>query len=327
MKQFLIIFLSSWFFCLSAQNQIEGVDALAFSIKTDNDTIEYLKIGADIDTPKPTIIFLQGSLPSPLIIDLDSFKHINIPFDFKNLIIDYHLVIISMPKTPLIIAKEYLNKSYSFITNQSDEYSFFDEYLKNNYLDNYVNRTNAVIKDLRLKKWVNKDEIHLIGHSQGAKIATVVASENQQIKSVSLLGFNAFGRYETKLRRERIKLKSNIIEAKEYKANIKNLYERWEDINNTPNDFKKGHNSWASFSIDYTPFLLKIDIPIYIGYGTNDIIAENCDLLPLKFIEESKRNLTLFPYVGLDHNFFNVEREKFWDNVMEDIINWVELEK
>jgi len=327
MKQFLIIFLSSWFFCLSAQNQIEGVDALAFSIKTDNDTIEYLKIGADIDTPKPTIIFLQGSLPSPLIIDLDSFKHINIPFDFKNLIIDYHLVIISMPKTPLIIAKEYLNKSYSFITNQSDEYSFFDEYLKNNYLDNYVNRTNAVIKDLRLKKWVNKDEIHLIGHSQGAKIATVVASENQQIKSVSLLGFNAFGRYETKLRRERIKLKSNIIEAKEYKANIKNLYERWEDINNTPNDFKKGHNSWASFSIDYTPFLLKIDIPIYIGYGTNDIIAENCDLLPLKFIEESKRNLTLFPYVGLDHNFFNVEREKFWDNVMGDIINWVELEK
>ena len=327
MKQFLIIFLSSWFFCLSAQNQIEGIDALAFSIKTDNDTIEYLKIGADIDTPKPTIIFLQGSLPSPLIIDLDSFKHINIPFDFKNLIIDYHLVIISMPKTPLIIAKEYLNKSYSFITNQSDEYSFFDEYLKNNYLDNYVNRTNAVIKDLRLKKWVNKDEIHLIGHSQGAKIATVVASENQQIKSVSLLGFNAFGRYETKLRRERIKLKSNIIEAKEYKANIKNLYERWEDINNTPNDFKKGHNSWASFSIDYTPFLLKIDIPIYIGYGTNDIIAENCDLLPLKFIEESKRNLTLFPYVGLDHNFFNVEREKFWDNVMGDIINWVELEK
>ena len=327
MKQFLIIFLSSWFFCLSAQNQIEGVDALAFSIKTDNDTIEYLKIGADIDTPKPTIIFLQGSLPSPLIIDLDSFKHINIPFDFKNLIIDYHVVIISMPKTPLIIAKEYLNKSYSFITNQSDEYSFFDEYLKNNYLDNYVNRTNAVIKDLRLKKWVNKDEIHLIGHSQGAKIATVVASENQQIKSVSLLGFNAFGRYETKLRRERIKLKSNLIEAKDYKANIKNLYERWEDINNTPNDFKKGHNSWASFSIDYTPFLLKIDIPIYIGYGTNDIIAENCDLLPLKFIEESKRNLTLFPYVGLDHNFFNVEREKFWDNVMEDIINWVELEK
>ena len=327
MKQFLIIFLSSWFFCLSAQNQIEGVDALAFSIKTDNDTIEYLKIGADIDTPKPTIIFLQGSLPSPLIIDLDSFKHINIPFDFKNLIIDYHLVIISMPKTPLIIAKEYLNKSYSFITNQSDEYSFFDEYLKNNYLDNYVNRTNAVIKDLRLKKWVNKDEIHLIGHSQGAKIATVVASVNQQIKSVSLLGFNAFGRYETKLRRERIKLKSNLIEAKEYKANIKNLYERWEDINNTPNDFKKGHNSWASFSIDYTPFLLKIDIPIYIGYGTNDIIAENCDLLPLKFIEESKRNLTLFPYVGLDHNFFNVEREKFWDNVMGDIINWVELEK
>ena len=327
MKQFLIIFLSSWFFCLSAQNQIEGVDALAFSIKTDNDTIEYLKIGADIDTPKPTIIFLQGSLPSPLIIDLDSFKHINIPFDFKNLIIDYHLVIISMPKTPLIIAKEYLNKSYSFITNQSDEYSFFDEYLKNNYLDNYVNRTNAVIKDLRLKKWVNKDEIHLIGHSQGAKIATVVASENQQVKSVSLLGFNAFGRYETKLRRERIKLKSNLIEAKEYKANIKNLYERWEDINNTPNDFKKGHNSWASFSIDYTPFLLKIDIPIYIGYGTNDIIAENCDLLPLKFIEESKRNLTLFPYVGLDHNFFNVEREKFWDNVMGDIINWVELEK
>ena len=327
MKQFLIIFLSSWFFCLSAQNQIEGIDALAFSIKTDNDTIEYLKIGVDIDTPKPIIIFLQGSLPSPLIIDLGSFKHINIPFDFKNLIIDYHLIVISMPKTSLIIAKEYLNKSYSFITNQSDEYSFSYKYLKNNYLDNYVNRTNAVIKDLRLKKWVDKDEIHLIGHSQGAKIATVVTSENQQIKSVSLLGFNAFGRYEAKLRRERIKLKSNLIDAKEYKANIKSLYERWEDINNTPNDFKKGHNSWASFSIDYTPFLLKIDIPIYIGYGTNDIIAENCDLLLLNFIKEGKTNMKVNPYIGLDHNFFDDERKKYWDNVMGDIINWIELEK
>ncbi|PCH93525.1 MAG: hypothetical protein COB85_06885 [Bacteroidetes bacterium] len=309
--------------------QVEDVDIYRFAIYTETDTIEYCKIGLDTLVAKPTILFLQGSLPAPLVFDMGSFKHINIPFDFKEIIDKYNLIEISMPNTPIIVGEDHLNRQYSYVTDTAVEYSFTKQYLKNNYLENYVNRANAVISDILRRDWALKDELHIIGHSQGAKVATVVASQNMKVTSVSLLGFNAFGRFDQYIRQERHNLKSGQITGEEYKDNIETHYKRWKDINQNPHDYENGHNAWTSFSIDYTQYLLQIDIPIYIGYGTEDLIAENCDLLPLKFIKKGKTNLTVVPYIGLNHNFFELANgvpdrrtgAHFLD-VIEDIIAW-----
>ncbi len=315
-------------------SKISDLDVFVYTISNSEDTIQYIKIGTDTTTVKPTILFLQGSLPIPLIIDFNDFKHINIPFQYTDLIKEFHLIEISMPHTPVETNQNNLNRQFCFTTDTTNENSFKKEYLKNNYLDNYVSRTNSVIIDLLNKKWVNKQQIHLIGHSQGAKIATAVASQNANISTVSLLGFNAFGRFDENIRRERNKLRQNKITGDEYLNNINYHYEKWEEINKNPNDYESGNLNWTSFSIDYVPFLLKINVPIFVGFGTEDISAENCDLLPIIFIENEKSNLTIKPYIGLEHNFFEIkngypdyQNGAHWTEVINDIIVWIKNNK
>ncbi|MGB6048266.1 MAG: hypothetical protein WBG34_11770 [Flavobacteriales bacterium] len=201
-------------------------------------------------------------------------------------------------------------------------------------MDNYVARADRVIADLMERSWVKKDSLILIGHSQGAKVAAVVAAENKHIASVALLGFNAFGRYDELVRRERNKLRSERLTSAEYQARLDSLYRRWKAIHASPNDAASGHLAWTTFSIDYVPYLLRIDVPIFIGYGTEDPIAENCDLLPLAFISHGKSNYTLKPYVGLDHNFFELrngipdhKNGAHWARVIGDVLQWSHIGK
>ncbi|UTW61375.1 hypothetical protein KFE98_15330 [bacterium SCSIO 12741] len=315
---------------LLAQNPIPGTDAQSFQITSKSDTINYLVVGkADKQTTKPTLLFLQGSLPVPLVFDLDSFYHINLPFDYRKLTKDYQIVVISMPHTPLVVDKTHLNRQYCYVPDASQPKSFSRSYLEDNHLDQFVQRTQQVIQDLRNKPWVNAQEIHLVGHSQGAKIAAVVAAENEQITSVSLLGFNAFGRFDEFIRKARVKLRSGQINGEQYQKQLEEYYEQWRAIHQDPDNVEKGHLSWTSFSIDYTPYLLKIEAPMYIGYGTEDIGAENCDLIPLKLIEQGKTNFTLKPFEGWNHNFFELKEGRpdykqgpHWTEVMTAITTW-----
>lgn len=310
-------------------SKIEGLDVLSYSIHTPSDTIEYIKIGTDTTTAKPTILFLQGSLPAPLIFNMGSYKHINLPFDHAALAAEYNIVEISMPKTPVEVATGHLNADYNYVPDTASPGSFSKAYLKGNYLENYVERAELVIADLMTKQWVLKDSLILIGHSQGAKVAAVVAVGNRQVACVALLGFNAYGRYDVYVRNERGRLRSGQVSDEECLADMDSLYQRWKDINATPNDAGKGHLNWTTFSINYVPYLLKIQAPIFIGYGTEDLGAANCDLLPLEFISHGKTNYTLKPYFGMDHNFFELKNGvpdrrggAHWTEVVQDVIEF-----
>lgn len=315
-------------------SKIEGLDVLSFSIHTPTDTIEYIKAGTDTTAAKPTILFLQGSLPAPLIFDMGAFKQVNLPFDASLLNEQYNVVEISMPKTPLIAGLDHLDGDFNYVPDTAKPNIFSPAYLQANYLDNYVARADRVIADLMERSWVKKDSLILIGHSQGAKVAAVVAAENNHIASVALLGFNPFGRYDELVRRERNKLRSERLTGAEYQARLNSLYRRWKAINATPRDAASGHLAWTTFSIDYIPYLLRIDVPIFIGYGTEDPIAENCDLLPLVFISHGKSNYTLKPYVGLDHNFFESRNGMpdhmngaNWLRVIREVLQWCQSGK
>ncbi len=323
-----------WLQHAGCQTPINGADALKFSIFSPTDTIEYIKVGKNRSPSKPTILFLQGSQPKPLIFDLGEVHYINLPFNYKKIIDEFNLIVIAMPHTPVVAPQINLNASYNFIPDPNAPKSLSQDYLADNYLDHYVDRTQLVLDDLQAKSWVEKDEIHLIGHSQGAKIAAVVAATYPQIKTVTLLGFNPDGRFEEKIRRLRLELKNGKINPEQYAAKLDGLYGAWKTIiadpKNTSSSFGDPNKTWVSFSIDYLPYLLKINIPISVAYGTEDIIAENCDLLPLEFISAGKNNLKLIPYPGLEHNFFEVtnglpDYEKpHWDAVLMDVIEWLQ---
>ncbi len=325
MKQaftFLLIYVST---VSNAQETMDGLDLLAYSIPASR--IEYIVLDTDTTETKPVLLFLQGSLPIPLIIDMDGYKHVNIPFNIEDFLLPYRVVVISMPYTPLVASIHELNKDYCFLLDTADATSFDPRYLESNVLESYVLRTNAVIADLRKRSWVGA-AIHVIGHSQGAKVACAVASGDRTIQSVGLLGFNAFGRYDVNLRMERNRLKNGEISGDEYVDRINEHYARWCAIKADPSRSDNGNNSWTSFSIDHTPYLMAIEVPIFIGYGTEDLGAENCDLLPLSFIDHGRQNYSMHPYPGLDHNFFHVEKGRQagtrWTEVMQDVVSWIE---
>ncbi len=326
MKDFLMLLFVGTMLSANGQQLIEGTNAWHYTTESQ---VDYIKIGNDT-TPKPVIIFLQGSLPVPLVMDFGAYQHVNLPFQTQELLEQYHLVMISMPGTPVVVERAHLSKQYCYLPDSTQPAIFASKYLEGNYLQHYVSRTQEVMQTLAQHVWSKQQSIHLVGHSQGAKIAAVVAAQSPQVTTIALLGFNAFGRYDELLRRERLRLKSGQIDGETYRNNLQHHYEQWKAIHAQPNTTHNGHKAWTTFSINYLPYLLQIETPIYVGYGTNDIIAENCDLLQLHFIAHQKNNLTSMPYAGLDHNFFELhhgqpdyENGAHWGDVMLDVVEWI----
>ncbi|TVR38328.1 MAG: alpha/beta hydrolase [Cryomorphaceae bacterium] len=305
-----------------AQTPVSGTDCLQFEIPGKKGSIQFIQVGADTSAVLPALIFLQGSQPVPLIIGTDEYKHVVLPFDYQKVAEKFHLFVIAMPNTPVEAVISALDENSCFVIDHDEPNSYDPEYLRNNVLENYVERTHRVIDEIVSLNHIN-GQVHMAGHSQGAKIAAVVASENPDVKSVALLAFNAFGRYDERIRSDRHALKSSKISGEQYQQRLADHYGRWQHIQQDPDDYASGNNAWVSFSIDYLPFLLKTDIPLWVGYGTEDISAENCDLLPLHFISAGKENLQLKPYAGWDHNFFDNEGTMHWNTVMEDVVEWL----
>jgi hypothetical protein len=70
----------------------------------DNDTISFLQCTSSYSSVKPTMIYLTGSLPKPLIIEFEDGVQMMPPFhyfDIKELLNNYNLIVISRPFTPV----------------------------------------------------------------------------------------------------------------------------------------------------------------------------------------------------------------------------------
>ncbi|RYJ51341.1 hypothetical protein DR871_013005 [Flavobacterium petrolei] len=96
--------------------------AIQFSIKKEKDTINFVLIDTNLDEIKPIFLFCQGSLPMPLFVKPAKENIWMIGggitnFEINEIKKNYHLIVISMPKTPVIVNEKNLNKSYCYIPN------------------------------------------------------------------------------------------------------------------------------------------------------------------------------------------------------------------
>jgi pimeloyl-ACP methyl ester carboxylesterase len=145
---------------------------------------------------------LQGSLPIPILIDFTERIGLQFGcglanFDLDNIRKQYHIVVISMPNTPITANIEQLNAEYNFV---GEDGQILPEFYRNDFIDNYVARANSVLNFLLKQAWVNSEKVVIAGHSQGAKVATLLTKENPVISHVGLFGFNAFGRIDQQIR-------------------------------------------------------------------------------------------------------------------------------
>ena len=309
--------------------------AIQFSLKQKKDTIDFILIDTKLDEIKPIFLFCQGSLPLPLFVKPEKEKMWMIGggitnFDLKEIKKKYHLIVISMPKTPVIVNEKNLNKSYCYIPNPKEPDEFDKDYVKSDYLENYENRAEIVLKFLRKQNWVDNSKLIVAGHSQGSKVATLIALNNKQVTNLGLFGANPFGRIDQNIRDYRKSAESKQITWEEADERIEQTYKMFKDsydervLIENPNLL-----AWKSFSRPLINDWLKIKIPTYLAYGTNDIASDLCDLVPLFYIQNSKTNLTYKRYLNLEHNFFEVKEngranyeKEHWKEVMNEFIKW-----
>jgi pimeloyl-ACP methyl ester carboxylesterase len=310
--------------------------AIKFSVELKKDLVEFIVVDTLLSKKKPIFLWCQGSLPVPLFCEIENYGNYFFGggvsnFNYKEISAKYHLVIISMPKTPLVGKKEHLNSGFQYIPNPEEPLKFSKEYIDADYLDNYVNRAKAVLKFLKKQKWVSNEKLIVAGHSQGTKVATKMALNNKDVTHLGLFAANPFGRIDQYIREARLDAQLGKISWEKADSLTNDNYEFYKQVNNNDSILTNPSlKSWKTFSEPFYDDWLSLDIPIYLTYGSEDRTSDLCDIVPLFFIGKGKDNLTIKRYAGLEHNFFElnqngrVDYEKgHWVEVMGEFIKWI----
>lgn len=308
-----------------------------FQIKNANDLIDFIVVDTVLDEKKPIFLWCQGSLPQPLFGEMNErgyyFQGGGIAnFNYQKIVEKYHLVVISMPKTPVVVSKENLNDRFLYVPDLSKPNDLSKEYIEADFLDNYVIRANAVIQFLNTKSWVKTDDFVVAGASQGSKVATKIATNNNQTSHLGLFSANPFGRIDQYIRQPRLDAQLGKISWENADSLINRQYDFFIKAHNKDSVEKQPRlSAWSTFSEPFYDDWLSLDIPIYLAYGTEDRTSDLCDIIPLFFIQENKDNLTLKRYLHLEHNFFEVEengdvnyQKGHWNDVMMEFLKWIE---
>ena len=336
-----VVFLLLPFLCFSqkkvSKNSPKDFGFTAIKIKGSKDSISFIVSDTTFKAKKRIFLFSQGSVPTALFWKEDATHTWRqfLPFSYEKYLDKYNFVIISKPGIPVFSYSA--DKNYYYIDPVTKKLP--QKYNDDNYLDYYVDQANDVINYLVKQKWVDASGIVVAGHSQGSKVVSKLGVVNNHITQVVYLSGNPLGRYDQQIRQLRKDAMAGRISNEEAQKGIDTLYADWEAINKDPNNTQSTggdtNKAWISFSTPLLSYLLEIKVPLFIGYGTADNVADYCDLLPLDFIRAGKHNYTMKPYSGYDHNFNQLTFDKdrniassnaHWDQVAKDIFDWLELQ-
>ncbi|WP_460584320.1 alpha/beta hydrolase family protein [Hymenobacter arcticus] len=295
------------------------------TMRYQRDTVDMLvlsKKGEEL-TRKPVLLFVQGSLPSPIIKYNKDGAYGVFPFEVDGYLADYHLLIISKPGVPLVADVKTLTPRYEY--NDPKTGQLPAAYCQRNYLEYYVARDAAVLRYLAHQPWVEAKNITAMGHSEGSTVVARLARRPGPLSRVVYLSGSPLGRMLTVIAGNRQEADS---------VGAENNFTYWKEVVADPkqnNCLGDTHLLVSSLSSTQTPLdnFRHSKIPVFVGYGTRDRSALLEDYLRLEMIRAGKTNLTFHAYPELEHNFFGftngkVDQEKWnWDRVAHDFFAWM----
>ncbi|MES2274904.1 MAG: hypothetical protein V4592_02700 [Bacteroidota bacterium] len=264
---------------------------------------------------KPIFLFVQGSLPIPLII-LDKAGKPYFVFVFKadSLLNQYHLAIIGKPGVPVIAQDSVLTKDYVY--NDPLTKLMPRVYQQHNYIDYLASRDKEVLRFLMKQDFAAlKQKAVVAGHSEGATVAAKLALISPDVGKLIYASENPFGRIMTEVGQER--------ELDPTGTKTEAIFKEWQQIVNKPNDVsqKKGDTNKGTYQSSIPPieYLEKLTIPVLVTYGTKDHSGKFTDLLRIEMTRKHKNNFIFKCYAGLDHNYFPLKPDGL---VNYDVFNW-----
>jgi len=333
------IFLVLIFFQINCYAQADNIEEFGFrkySFEYKEELVNVLiqsKKGEE-NVKKPLIVYFQGSLARPLIINYptnNNYKYsLAFPFNTEKIIEKYHLAVISKPFIPLIADINQLDKSYSYIDSTTSKTPI--AFLKNDNLKYMTKRNIKAVNFFKKQKFVDSSNIILLGHSEGSRIAFEVTKRCNAISHLIYLSGNPFGRYMNITQRIRKSQNTESVLEKD------DAFDYWIKIleNKNVNNYEDGgdsYNSWFVYAKPYYNKFLKIKKPVFIGYGTKDDVSPFNDLFYFYVLLNERENFFVKAYLGLEHSFFEVKDDvinhdvSYFDIVIDDILVWLEKEK
>jgi dienelactone hydrolase len=300
-----------------------GYRHLLVRIKADSVHLLILSAPGEAQVRKPLLLWVQGSLPVPLVLYDHRGAYPVFPFHPKKVLKNCHLAVISKPGVPLVANVEGKDPNQLFRTATPPAY-----YRARNYLGYYVQRDEAVLRYLKRQPWVTSDQVLVAGHSEGSTIvAQLVAVPGLVSRGIYLSG-SPLGRALTEVAR-------NPFNPDTTAADVEQGYAKWARAVATPtqNEDTPGDSPLNTYSHGQSqlPALLGARVPLFIGYGTRDDAVVANDYLRIEAIRLHKTNLTFHAYVGREHNFFGFKDGQvnfddfYWDHVGADFLRWAGL--
>ncbi|ALW85678.1 hypothetical protein AUC43_11615 [Hymenobacter sedentarius] len=269
---------------------------------------------------KPLLLWVQGSLPTPLVLYDKRGAFPVFPFHPKAVQKTCHLAIVGKPGIPLTADVEGRNPNRMFGETTPPPY-----YCARNYLGYFVRRDVAVLRYFKKQPWVDKAHVVAAGHSQGSTVVAHLAAVPSLVSHAVYLSGNPLGQLMSMLSESRQADDSVAAAA---------TFQRWQTVvaNPTVADCV-GDDPRNTFGFGATPLpvLLRAKVPVFVGYGTRDRGVAGDDYLHLETIRLHKTNFTFRDYPGREHNFFGFKNGQinyddfYWDNVGDDFLRWAGL--
>jgi len=327
----LVIKLLFIFCCINSfsQQNLDGLYVSGFKLNTiiiKNDTINFLSNNLKSSIPKPTILFIQGSKAIPIFFKDVKKSFVNIPFNYRNYLDKFNFVIISRKGIPILGDFPKDANGYIDILGKTPL-----EYLRNDNLEFRTFQAKKVIDYLYKQKWVQRNSIYVIGHSEGYRVAAKLASKTNKISKLICMSADPFNRTAEMIFRERINCFNNEKDSIS-QAKIELLIKEYKDIKSNIKQFKDEYEfyNWMSYEkdISYKNFK-KFKKPILIVYGTNDVPATHNDLIPFLLKQD---NISIKSFADYDHNYFkkeynqkgdSIEPSFHWDDVFSFCAKWL----
>lgn len=226
----LLIFLANKNCCYSQlplSDSLELLRKIGMEFKT-TENIRFLISKTSVK--KPLIIFIRGSDFAPPFVN----NMYNVfPFDIEEYKDKFNLVLLLKPGIPIFsdsLSNKFINETYKNGYYLDNNAQVPNEFIKNNNLYYYRNAIDIIIKHLKKEKYVDKEKIFLIGHSQGANVAISTALKNKKIKKIALLSTHIGDRFSEQIKKIRFKENNLNISHESAQLEIDSLYKTYVQL-------------------------------------------------------------------------------------------------
>lgn len=284
-----------------------------------DDTITYYLNGLG-EKPRNLVVFIQGTDANPLfsytVKEGKTTYYRWFGDDYKHLDSTYAYAIVPKP------GMAGLYNDNEIVVPKS--------YYENNYLDYRVNQLDLSINHIAEKHLSNPEKVIVYGHSEGAAVGAALATVNKKITHLGFWSGNVLHNFYEFSLFNRIEAQQGQLSDAEAHQNILGILEWYRSVVENPNSTAIDHfgftnKRWSSYEIAPLDYLLQLDIPIYALFGTEDESTpiETAYLLPVKFIENRKENLTFEVCIGCNHSYEEQIEGEVKSHWAEQFINFI----